>query len=109
RQVALHSTRGPARHVSAEEVMGGRVSANELVTWAMSARGLPLVYTSSDPAVVAEAQGKYGVERIAGSIEALFAETARLLVEAGVTRLITAGGETSGAVVEGLGLSELAF
>ncbi|MDP5335706.1 MAG: hypothetical protein NWR54_12045, partial [Paracoccaceae bacterium] len=29
------------------------------------------------------------------------------LVKGGITRLVTAGGETSGAVVEGLGLSAL--
>ena len=36
-------------------------------------------------------------------------DDSRLLVAGGVTRLIAAGGETSGAVVEGLGLTQLAF
>ena len=40
-------------------------------------------------------------------LEGLFAEVARLLVAGGVSRLITAGGETSGAVVEGLSLNTL--
>jgi 3-dehydrotetronate 4-kinase len=44
---------------------------------------------------------------LAGAIEALFAETARRLVAGGVTRLVSAGGETSGAVVEGLGIGAL--
>ena len=35
------------------------------------------------------------------------AETARALVAGGVSCIITAGGETSGAVVEGLALSQL--
>ncbi|KAA2229414.1 nucleotide-binding domain containing protein, partial [Salinarimonas soli] len=36
------------------------------------------------------------------------ADTARLLVEGGVTRLVVAGGETSGAVVSALGLDAVA-
>ncbi len=40
-------------------------------------------------------------------IEELFAEVARKLVAGGVTRLVTAGGETSGAIVEGLGITAL--
>jgi uncharacterized protein YgbK (DUF1537 family) len=52
--------------------------------------------------VVKAAQQKYGTDAVAARLETLFAETARALVAAGVTRLITAGGETSGAVVEAL-------
>jgi uncharacterized protein YgbK (DUF1537 family) len=54
-------------------------------------------------------QDTHGREASADAIEAFFAATARALVAAGVTRLITAGGETSGAVVEGLSLGELAI
>jgi uncharacterized protein YgbK (DUF1537 family) len=44
---------------------------------------------------------------VATALEGLFAELARQLVGAGVQRLISAGGETSGAVVEGLTLNNL--
>ena len=54
-------------------------------------------------------QDRFGREAAATAIEGLFAEVARRLVAGGVTRLITAGGETSGAVVEGLGLTDLAI
>ena len=54
-----------------------------------------------------EAQDRHGREALAGMIEELFAEVARKLVAAGVARLITAGGETSGAIVEGLGITAL--
>ncbi len=54
-----------------------------------------------------DAQLRYGRDTVAGAIEALFAATARALVAKGVTRLITAGGETSGAVIEGLSLIRL--
>jgi uncharacterized protein YgbK (DUF1537 family) len=39
----------------------------------------------------------------------LFADTARVLVERGVRRLVVAGGETSGGVVSALGLHALAI
>ena len=39
---------------------------------------------------------------VAQAIEQLFAETARILAERGVDIIISAGGETSGAVVKGI-------
>ena len=62
---------------------------------------------SADPAVVAAAQEKHGREKLAGMIEDVFAEVGRKLVAGGVSRLVTAGGETSGAIVEGLGITAL--
>lgn len=71
--------------------------------------GAPLVYTSADPGTVAAAQARFGRERVAAAVEAFFAALARQLVAGGIARLVTAGGETSGAVVEGLGLRSLAI
>lgn len=107
KQVALHAQSNPAREVTADEVMSGAVTATDLADWALSQDGLPLVYTSADPEIVRAAQDKHGRDVSATAIENLFAETARLLVAGGVTRLVTAGGETSGAVVEGLSLTTL--
>ncbi|OZB18388.1 MAG: hypothetical protein B7X55_04950 [Rhodobacterales bacterium 34-62-10] len=87
--------------------MSGTVTAQMLADWALAQDGLPLIYTSADPAVVADAQTRFGKDRVASRIEALFADLARALVAGGVTRLISAGGETSGAVVEGLDLTAL--
>ena len=52
-------------------------------------------------------QQRHGSEVVAARLDAFFAETARLLVAGGVRRLITAGGETSGAVVEGLAIESM--
>lgn len=106
-QVALHAKSSPAREVTADDVMSGAVTAKDLADWALSQNGLPLIYTSADPAEVRAAQDRYGRAQSAAAIEGLFAQTARLLVAGGVTRLLTAGGETSGAVVEGLSLTQL--
>jgi uncharacterized protein YgbK (DUF1537 family) len=106
-QVAEHAKTNPTHEVTADQVMSGEVTAQTLADWALAQDGLPLIYTSADPAMVADAQNRFGKDIIAARIEALFAELARALVTGGITRLISAGGETSGAVVEGLCLSAL--
>jgi uncharacterized protein YgbK (DUF1537 family) len=106
-QVVRHAAGHPAREVSAAEVMAGRVAPEDLADWALAQEGIPMIYSSADPARVAQDQARFGAGAVAGAIEALFAELARALVARGVTRLISAGGETSGAVVEGLGLKQL--
>lgn len=107
-QVRRHREAGhPQFEITAEAVMAGAVTAADIAAWVAANPGLPLAYSSADPATVLAAQERYGREIIAGRMEALFAEAARALVAGGVRRLITAGGETSGAVVEGLGLDQL--
>ncbi|WP_439526887.1 3-oxo-tetronate kinase [Roseovarius mucosus] len=106
-QVARHATAHPAREISAADVMAGRVAAEDLADWAAAQEGIAMIYSSADPARVAQDQAQFGAVAVAGAIEALFASLARALVARGVTRLVTAGGETSGAVVEALGLKEL--
>jgi 3-dehydrotetronate 4-kinase len=106
-QVARHADQNPSREIIAADVIEGRLTAAEIADWLIAAEGLPLAYSSADPVVVKAVQAQFGREVSANALEAFFAEVARLLVGGGVTRLITAGGETSGAVVEGLGLSTL--
>ncbi|MET1414760.1 3-oxo-tetronate kinase [Roseibium sp. HPY-6] len=107
RQVAVHRARYPAFEINAADVMEGRLVPADVSEWLLNAQGLPLVYSSADPAEVAKVQEKHGRERTATALERFFAETARRALNGGVTRIITAGGETSGAVVEGLGLETL--
>jgi uncharacterized protein YgbK (DUF1537 family) len=107
-QVARHAARFPAREIVAPDVIEGRLQAREIAEWLLTAEGgVPLAYSSADPEAVARVQAEYGRERSAAALEAFFAEVARLAVAGGAKRVITAGGETSGAVVEGLGLATL--
>jgi uncharacterized protein YgbK (DUF1537 family) len=107
RQVALHAQSHPSREIEAADVIEGRVAPRAIAKWALVAEGVPLVYSSADPEVVRAVQGKFGRQRTAEALEEFFAETARQLVAMGVTCILTAGGETSGAVVEGLELGSL--
>ncbi|MGO8914373.1 MAG: 3-oxo-tetronate kinase, partial [Stellaceae bacterium] len=66
-----------------------------------------LVSASADPGRVRAAQDRLGRERAGSLVEAALAEIAKGLVQRGVRRLVVAGGETSGAVVQSLGVTEL--
>lgn len=109
-QIRAHKAAGaPCRSVDVDAVMTGALDAEELTSWILSQPGdaPPLVYSSDEPSEVAAAQARHGREAVAAALEGLFAATAQALVARGVTRLISAGGETSGAVVEALGLDGL--
>ena len=108
-QLEVHRADSPSMEISAEQILSGDVTAQSATAWAVSQEGIPVIYSSADPDVVRQVQDTHGREASAEAIETFFAATARALVAAGVTRLITAGGETSGAVVEGLSLGELAI
>ncbi|KAB8197481.1 four-carbon acid sugar kinase family protein [Nonomuraea phyllanthi] len=66
--------------------------------------GAPIVYSSLEPAALRRVQEALGGERSAAILESAIGRVARGLVERGVTRLVCAGGETSGAVVGALGV-----
>lgn len=106
-QVRLHAQNNPALEISADAVMSGDVTGKSVADWILAQDGLPLAYSSADPDVVARAKEKHGGDTVAHALENLFAETARHLVSGGISRLITAGGETSGAVVEALNPDQL--
>jgi 3-dehydrotetronate 4-kinase len=109
RQVEHHRAAGePLWELVAEDVVGGRIGAETLVAWALNNQtGTPLIYSSTDPQAVAIAQERHGKEIVSAAIEALFAETAALAIASGVRRLVSAGGETSGAIVKRLGIAAL--
>ena len=103
-QIATHAIHHPIMEITVEDVLNHIRDVDSVCHWLLSQQGLPLVYSSADPDTVATAQKKYGVDQCAKALESFFAKLARALVDGGVQRLIVAGGETSGAVVEGLEL-----
>ena len=68
-----------------------------------------LIYASAAPEKVAAAQAALGRERAAQVVEDALRAIAVGLAAAGVRRFVVAGGETSGAVVEALGVRALAI
>ncbi len=99
----------PARKVDPMALADGSQTAQDLASWALAqpADQPFLLYSSDDPAEVASVQDKLGRERAGEVVEQAFAQIARLLSQGGVTRMLVAGGETSGAVVQGLAIRTL--
>lgn len=106
-QVARHATTHPTREITAADVIEGITLPEDIADWVLQSDGLPLVYSSADPAVVAAVQARFGRAAASAALEAFFADVARLCLAGGATRVVTAGGETSGAIVEGLALETL--
>ena len=71
------------------------------------ADGPVLVYSTESPDAVRRVQGELGASEAGELVEGALAAVATGLVERGVRRLVVAGGETSGAVVQALGLRTL--
>ncbi|MBB5553231.1 3-oxo-tetronate kinase [Rhizobium lentis] len=89
---------------------GGDV-VGEAVEWASSRLGQKpvLIYATALPDEVKENQRKLGAAQSGEMVEAALSSIARRLVEKGVSDLIVAGGETSGAVVKSLGVDQLSI
>ena len=103
-----------ARHPSLKLdplVLAERADAalSEALAWAASelASGPILIYASAPPETVKTAQAKLGRERAGALVENALARLAQDLVKAGARRLVVAGGESSGAVVQALGVRAL--
>lgn len=108
RQTEAHRAAGhPVRVLDPEATAKGTADPEELADWAMAQPDVPLIHSPNDPEAVAAAQARYGREAIAGAFERLLSDTAEALVSRGVRRLVAAGGETSGAIVTGLGVGAM--
>ena len=67
----------------------------------------PLIYATADPETVRDAQQELGRARAGEIIESALAECAVAARDAGARRIVVAGGETSGAVTQELGVARL--
>ncbi len=66
-----------------------------------------LAYATAEPEAVKAVQAQLGVERAGALVENTLSRIAAGLVQAGVRQLVVAGGETSGAVVQALGVQRM--
>jgi len=93
----------PLRLAAGEDVAG------QALAWAAQRLGTGpvLVYATAAPEAVKAVQAQLGVERAGALVEQALARVAQGLVAAGVGQLLVAGGETSGACVQALGVDTL--
>ena len=103
-QIRFVTGRWPARKVEIRDIHAGNDYVEELVSWLAGQDGeLPvLLYTSSDPREVRENQRIHGREQAGEWLEGVMGTMAVRAVELGFRRIVVAGGETAGAVVNAL-------
>lgn len=99
----------PGFRIDPLQLAEGADLAAAAIDWARPklAAGPVLVYATAAPADVRAAQARLGVQRAGELVEHCLARVAKGLVAQGVRRLVVAGGETSGAVVNALGVPAL--
>lgn len=110
-QVARHAEAGhPVIRLDAAALIAGRQDAEGLAEAALARLdALPLIASTAEPEELKRLQARFGRAETAAAIEAAFAAVARALLAAGVRRFVCAGGETSGAIVEALGVADVAL
>ena len=108
-QVAHWRASRPAFRIDALALHDGKPVVADAMNWAREhiAAGPILVYATSAPEEVAAVQARLGVAAAGALVEHALAAIARELVAGGVRKLVIAGGETSGAVVQALRLQRL--
>jgi 3-dehydrotetronate 4-kinase len=110
RQVRAFAEAGhPAFALDPLRLAGGDDLVAQALAWAepLLAKGPVLVYSTAQPQEVKAVQGRLGVDAASALVERTLAGIARGLVRLGVGQLIVAGGETSGACVQALGIAQL--
>lgn len=100
---------GAALAVDPLRIAAGVDVAAEALAWAAPLIGTQpvLVYSTAEAGAVKSVQGKLGVEEAGAMVERTIAAIARGLVDQGVRQLVVAGGETSGACVQALGIAQM--
>lgn len=109
-QVARFRADHPALRLDPMTLGDGGSTTDDAVAFALQAqrRGqTPMLYASADPDAVKAAQRALGHAEAGRRVEQAMADCARALRAAGTHRFVVAGGETSGAVVQALGITAL--
>jgi len=109
-QVATAVAAGnPTFRIDPLEIAAGKLRTAAVLDWiaARAPGDVPLIYSSAEPESVRAVQDSLGRERASHIVEELLAGVAKGLTAHGFARLIVAGGETAGAVVDALGVKAL--
>jgi uncharacterized protein YgbK (DUF1537 family) len=105
-QIAAAERIMPVLKLDPDKIVAGTDEVQGALGWAGEhlAKGPILIASSSAPEQVAAVQTRHGRDAAGHAIEQAMATLSEGLVQAGVRRLVVAGGETSGAVVDRLGI-----
>jgi uncharacterized protein YgbK (DUF1537 family) len=108
-QVANWCKTRPAFRIDAFRLAAGEPVLTEALAWAEGHLQTEpvLIYATSKPEDVKAIQARVGVALAGQLVEDALAAIAKELVRMGVRKLISAGGETSGAIVKALDIESL--
>ena len=101
----------PAREIDPVTIAENPDELPRLIDWACDqiAAGSVLLYSSGGPGKVQSVQQRLGHTSAAGLVEKTFGSLAVALAGRGVRTFVVAGGETSAAVLQALGIRALTF
>ena len=107
--LAFISAGWPALAIAPLRAASGIDVAAEALAWAapLLQAGPVLVYSTAESAAIKAVQRQLGIEQAGALVERTLATIAKGLVTLGVRQLIVAGGETSGACVQALGITQM--
>lgn len=108
-QVALSKEKWPSFFIDPLAAGDAEETVEKALAWTQGQDGnTPLLfYSSQEPESVEAVQERLGREAAGAQVERVHAGIARGVLDAGFSQLIVAGGETSGAVVQALGVKAL--
>jgi len=100
---------GAAFPVDPMQIAAGHDVVSQALDWAEQRMrsGTVLIYATAQAEAVRAIQSQLGVAKAGEMVEQTLAAIARGLVERGVRQLVVAGGETSGACVQALGIERM--
>jgi uncharacterized protein YgbK (DUF1537 family) len=103
-QIAAVEGKIPTLHLDLDRLIKDQAGVAGAIAWARGhlADGPVLIASSAPPAAVQALKARH--QDVGHRIEQAMADLAEQLIAAGVRRLIVAGGETAGAVVDRLGI-----
>jgi 3-dehydrotetronate 4-kinase len=99
----------PAMAIDPLRLASGADVVSEALAWAkpLLSKSAVLVYSTAEPHAIKAVQSQLGVEAAGALVERTLAAIAKGLVAHGVQQLVVAGGETSGACVQALGITQM--
>jgi uncharacterized protein YgbK (DUF1537 family) len=108
-QVEGYRRAHPSFQIGPVEIAAGRQTLDgAMAFYRLNADRDPLIYSTAESQIVASAHSELGAAQAAAILESFMGELAQRLVSQGVRRLVIAGGETAGAVVEALSIASMA-
>jgi uncharacterized protein YgbK (DUF1537 family) len=110
-QVRSLGDRIPVQVVNPLKLVDDPQEEGRLIDWAIgrAGRGPLMLHSTGDHETVMKVQDRLGRAESAAILEQTFGHLARALAEYGVRTFVIAGGETSGAVLQALGVRALTF